>query len=144
MIISTRGRYALKVMVDLAEHGNGEHVPLKEVVERLGLSQKYLESIMMTLSKGDFVEGSRGKGGGYRLMREPEDYKIWDILKLTDGSLSSVSCPAAEGLPCDRSDVCRTLPVWKKLDDIIEEYLSGITIADLMRDGGISSMEETK
>ena len=138
MMISTRGRYALRVMVDLAEHTTGAYTPLKEVAERQDISQKYLESIMSNLSKSGFVEGAQGKGGGYRLSRAPEDYKVGDILRLTEGSLAPVACLEAEAKPCAMAPHCRTLPMWNRLNEVINEFFDSYTIADLMltEDGG--------
>lgn len=132
MMISTRGRYALRVMIDLAEHNSGEYIPLKEVVRRQDISQKYLESIMSRLSKEGFVEGAHGKGGGYRLSRPPEDYRVGDILRLTEGTLAPVSCLECGAKPCNKASQCRTLNMWKKLHNMISEFLDGITLADLM------------
>ena len=132
MMISTRGRYALRVMVDLAEHATGAYTPLKEVAERQDISQKYLESIMSNLSKSGFVEGAQGKGGGYRLVREPGEYKVGDILRLTEGSLAPVACLSCEE-PCERADSCRTVGMWRRFEEITNEYFDGITVKDLMK-----------
>lgn len=130
-MISTRGRYALRVMIDLAEHG-GRYIPLKEIVERQDISQKYMESIMAELSKSGFVEGLHGKGGGYRLSRPPEAYRLGDILRLTEGTLSPVACLECGAPPCARAAECRTLPMWNGLHRVITDYLDGITLADLI------------
>lgn len=125
MMVSSRGRYALRVMADLAENEkNGAFIPLKEIAEREELSLKYLESIMTTLSKAGLVEGAHGKGGGYRLKRKPEEYRVSEILKLTEGSLAPVSC--------ENAGSCRTRAMWTKLDKLINDFFDGITIADLM------------
>ena len=108
MLISTRGRYALRVLVDLAEQNTSEYIPLKEIAVRQHISQKYSESIMTLLSKAGMVEGIHGKGGGYRLSREPADYKIGDVLRLTEGTLAPVSCLECGSDPCERADECRT------------------------------------
>ncbi|MDY5700063.1 MAG: RrF2 family transcriptional regulator [Lachnospiraceae bacterium] len=131
MMISTRGRYALRVMIDLAEHTGGEYVPLKDVADRQNISRKYLESIMTVLSKNDMVEGQHGKGGGYRLIRQPEDYRVGDILRLTENSLAPVSCLEEGANPCERAAECKTLPMWSRLFHMINDYFDGITIADL-------------
>ncbi|MCI5584962.1 MAG: RrF2 family transcriptional regulator [Lachnospiraceae bacterium] len=131
MMISTRGRYALRVMIDLAEHTGGEYVPLKDVADRQNISRKYLESIMTVLSKNDMVEGQHGKGGGYRLIRQPEDYRVGDILRLTENSLAPVSCLEEGTNPCERAAECKTLPMWSRLFHMINDYFDGITIADL-------------
>ena len=133
MIVSTRGRYALRVLVDMAEHSEDSRIPLKEIAERQGISQKYIEAIMTLLSKNSFVDGVHGKGGGYRLNRQPSEYKIGDILRVTEGTLAPVQCLAGVAEKCPREADCRTLPMWTKLDQLIEGYLDSITIADLMK-----------
>lgn len=133
MRVSTKGRYALRVMVDLAEHNTGEFIPLKDIAERQELSQKYLESIVVVLSKAKFVTGQHGKGGGYKLNRAPGEYSVGSILKLTEGTLSPVVCLDGEENTCCRASECRTLPMWKELDHLIENYLNGITVADLIK-----------
>ena len=139
MMISTRGRYALRVMTDLAEHEGGDYIPLKEVADRQDISQKYLESIMVSLSKAGLVEGAHGKGGGYRLNRAPDKYRVGDILRVTEGSLAPVACLECGAQPCPRAAECRTRPMWEKLDTLIGNFFDGITIADLM--GGPSGGE---
>jgi len=134
MIVSTKGRYALRVMVCLAERGNEEFVPLKEIAEAEGISQKYLESIMTTLSKADFVDALHGKGGGYRLNRKPEDYTVGSILKLTEGTLAVASCTTQGAAACSRSECCHALPMWERLDKLIDEFFEGITVADLIQE----------
>ena len=134
MMISTRGRYALRVMIDLAETGNEKLVAMKTVAERQGISLKYLEHIIPVLVKNNLVEGTQGKGGGYRLIRNPEEYKVGEILRLTEGNLAPVSCLACENDTCDKADSCRTRPMWVKLQEMIDEYFDGITLADLMKD----------
>lgn len=132
MIVSTKGRYALRVMVCLAQHASGEYIPLKEIAESEEISQKYLESIMATLSKAGLVDAVHGKGGGYRLNRKPEQYTVGSILKLTEGSLASVSCTTQGPAACARAECCNTLPMWQKLDELIDTFLEGITMADLL------------
>ena len=132
MIVSTKGRYALRVMVCFARRGGGEYIPLKEIAEAEGISQKYLESIMSVLSKAGFVDAVHGKGGGYRLNREPQDYTIGSILKLTEGSLNVASCTTQGAAACSRSECCQALPMWEKLDKMIDEFFEGITLADLI------------
>lgn len=134
MMISTRGRYALRVVIDLAERADNSYVPMKEVAERQGISLKYLEKILPALAKNNLIEGVQGKGGGYRLTREPKDYSVGEILRLTEGDLAPVSCLECNAEPCQYTDGCRTLPMWNKLHDIINDYLDGVTIADLMRE----------
>lgn len=133
MLVSTKGRYALRVMVDLALRSGDELVPLKEIAEAENISQKYLESIMTTLSKAGFVDAAHGKGGGYRLNRPAEAYSIGSILKLTEGSLNVASCTTQGAAACSRSTCCRTLPMWEKLDQMIDEFFENITLADLVR-----------
>ena len=136
MIVSTKGRYALRVMVYLALHPEG-HTPLKEIAESEGISQKYLESIMTLLSKGDLVDAVHGKGGGYRLNRSPEQYTVGSILKLTEGSLAPVSCTTQGPAACSRSTCCQTKPMWERLDKMIDEFFEGITLADLLAESSL-------
>jgi Rrf2 family iron-sulfur cluster assembly transcriptional regulator len=131
MMVSTRGRYALRVMIDLAEHGNGSFIPLRDVAERQDISEKYLESILSVLSKAGFVRGLRGKGGGYQLTRAPSAYTVGSILKLTEGSLAPVACLDCHPNPCEKAASCRTLPMWEKLDRLVDEYLESVTVEDL-------------
>ena len=135
MLISTRGRYSLRVMIDLAEHQSEEYIPLKTIAERQGISEKYLESIIKLLVKAKVLAGLRGKGGGYRLTCPPEQYTVGDILRLTEESLAPVACLEPGADTCPRVAQCRTLPVWQGLNKIINEYLDGVTIADLKRRG---------
>ena len=136
MIVSTKGRYALRVMLCLAQRGGDDYIPLKEIAETENISQKYLESIMTILSKARFVDAVHGKGGGYRLNRKPEDYTVGSILRLTEGSLAPVSCTTQGAAACSRSTCCQTLPMWERLEKMIDEFFEGITLADLLRDGG--------
>lgn len=131
MKISTRGRYALRVMIDLAEHNDGKFVPLKEISERQNISQKYMEGIMTTLSKSGLVDAIHGKGGGYRLNRDPREYSVREILVTTETSLSTVSC-LDEGAPaCPRISECKTIRMWAELNKLINDYLDKKTLADL-------------
>ena len=132
MIVSTKGRYALRVMVYLALRGDEAHTPLKEIAESEGISQKYLESIMTLLSKGGLVDAVHGKGGGYRLNRTPAEYTVGSILKLTEGSLAPVSCTTQGPSACARSECCQLGSMWEKLDKMIDEFFEGITLADLL------------
>ena len=134
MIVSTKGRYALRVMVGLAGHSGEEYIPLKEIAEEEGISQKYLESIMGILSKAGFVDAVHGKGGGYRLNRSPKEYTISSILKLTEGSLAPVSCTTQGASACSRSSCCQTLPMWERLDRMINDFFEGITLEDLLHE----------
>ena len=137
-MISTKGRYALRVMVDLAEHQGEGYLPLKEIAQRQEISEKYLESILKVLVAHKLLAGLRGKGGGYRLSRAPEDYKVGEILRLTEGSLAPVSCLEAGAKLCEIAPHCRTLPMWTRLNSVINEFFDSYTIADLMKteDGG--------
>ena len=134
MIVSTKGRYALRVMVHFALHGDGGYIPLKEIAEAEEISQKYLESIMTVLSKAGFVDAVHGKGGGYRLNRSPDGYTVGGILKLTEGSLATVSCTSQGPAACSRSTCCTTLPMWERLDKMVDEFFEGITLGDLLRE----------
>ena len=131
MLISTKGRYALRVLVDMAEHAPEGYIPLKEIAQRQEISEKYLESIVKDLVKGQFVEGVRGKGGGYRLSRPAEEINVLDVLQSADGTLAPVACLEEGSAPCSRAAVCKTLPLWKGLDRVVSEYLSGFTVRDL-------------
>ena len=133
MIVSTRGRYALRVMIDLAENMTTGYIPLKDISSRQDISQKYMEAIMAILSKKGFVDGLHGKGDGYKLNRDPKDYKVGEILRLTEGSLAPVACLEKGAAPCLRMKQCRTLPMWSKLDTLVNDFFDGITIADLMK-----------
>lgn len=132
MLVSTRGRYAIRVMIDLAEHMNGKYIPMKEIADRQDVSLKYMTKIMQALTKSGILDGQHGKGGGYKLNRDPEEYRVGDILRLTEGTLAPVACIDETDCKCDRSFECRTRPMWNELDKLISEYLDGITIADLM------------
>lgn len=131
MIVSTKGRYALRVMIDLAEHQAERYVPLKEIAARQDISEKYLENILKVLVQNGFLEGLRGKGGGYRLTRSPDQYTVAEILLLTEGSLAPVSCLTPGAPACERMANCRTYTMWKGLNDLIADYFGKITLADL-------------
>ena len=137
MLISTKGRYALRVMLDLAENSQGKLIPLKDITERQNISKKYLESIMAILSKAGFVEAMHGKGGGYRLSKEPKEYKVGDILCLTEGALAPVTCVEEKDHPCPRADACKTLPLWTGLDKTIREYLDSVSLEDILQGNDI-------
>ena len=134
MMISTRGRYALRILVDLAENQNEGYITLKEAADRQEISEKYLESIVKDLVKAHFVEGVRGKGGGYRLSRAAEEISVLDVLQSADGTIAPVACLEEGSAPCSRAAVCKTLPLWKGLERVVSEYLSGYTIRDLAED----------
>lgn len=133
MMVSTKGRYALRIMIDLAEHQSEGYVPLKETANRQEISEKYLEAILKILVKNKFLTGLRGKGGGYKLTKSPDQYTVGSILRLTENSLAPVACLEPGQQACPRMSTCRTLPMWQGLDKLINEYLDGITLADLMR-----------
>ena len=135
MLISTKGRYALRVMVDLAEHPGEGFIPLKVIANRQEISEKYLENIIKLLVRAKFLNGLRGKGGGYRLTRAPEEYTVDSILRLTEDSLAPVVCLEEDAAVCSRMADCRTLSLWQGLDKVIHDYLNNITLADLMRQG---------
>ena len=134
MIVSTKGRYALRVMVHFAQRGNEGYIPLKEIAEAEGISQKYLETIMSSLSKAGFVDAVHGKGGGYRLNRSPDQYTVGSILKLTEGGISAVSCTSQGAAACSRTECCQAKPMWDKLDKMIDDFFEGITIGDLLKE----------
>lgn len=135
MMISTRGRYCLRVMIDLAEHQGEGYIPMKDVAQRQNISLKYLEKILPVLAKNNIIEGIQGKGGGYRLSRKPEGYTLAEILRLTEGTLAPVACLECGAAPCEKAAQCRTLPVWTELDRRINEYLDSVTVADLLKNG---------
>ena len=132
MMISTRGRYAIRFMIDLAQQPAGLPVPLEEAAGRQGISKKYLEIVVKTLVQGQLVKGTSGKGGGYRLTRSPEAYTVGEILELTEGTLATVACLDHHAEPCPRRDFCPTLPMWKRFDAMVHDYFFGITLADLV------------
>ena len=132
MMISTRGRYALRDMIDLAEQNSDGYVSLREIAQRQEISEKYLETIVRFLTQEGLVSGVRGKGGGYRLTRKPEEYTAAEILGVAELSLSPVACLEKGAKPCPRADECRTLPLWKGLDKVVMDYLEQYTLADLI------------
>lgn len=131
MLISTKGRYALRVMIDLAEHRAAGRIPLKEIAQRQAISEKYLENILSTLVRAGLLSGMRGKGGGYKLTREPDQYTAGEILRLTEGSLAPVACLDGDCSGCERADRCPTLDMWKHLDGLINGYLDSVTLESL-------------
>jgi len=132
MLVSTKGRYALRVMVELAGYDKGEYIPLSKIAENQDISVKYLESIIVTLSKAGLLDGIRGKGGGYRLNREARDYTVGEVLRLTEGTLAPVACLERKQITCKRAPTCPTLPMWKQFGTIIENYFDNVTLADLI------------
>ena len=135
MKISTKGRYALRLMIDLAEHDGEGYTSLKDIAERQGISKKYLEQIVALLNKTDFLQVNRGFQGGYNLAYPPERYTVGDILRLTEGSLAPVACLDTDPAECPRSENCKTLPLWRGLEKVINEYLDGVTLRDILESG---------
>ena len=133
MMISTRGRYALRVLIDLAEHNNGGYIPMKDIAERQGISLKYLERIIPVLSKNGIIDGVQGKGGGYRLIIEPSEYNIGNILRLTEGDLAPVACLCKDAEPCDRADKCRTFPLWVEFYETVNRFFDSKTLEDIIK-----------
>lgn len=136
-MISTKGRYAIRFMIDLAEQYTERPVPLDEIAARQDISKKYLEIVVKMLVKGKLVKGTSGKGGGYRLLRSPDEYTIWEILTLTEGDLASVACLNKDADLCERKSCCKTLPMWAEFDNMVCDYFSKITLKDLV-EGSIS------
>ena len=135
MKISTRGRYALRIIIDLAEHHqNGEYTPMKVVAERQQISLKYIEQIVPVLTKNNYIEGVHGKGGGYRLCRDPSEISVGELLRLTEGSLAPVACLECHAPRCERCEECRTLPMWQHFYELTSSYFDGITIRSLMHE----------
>ena len=131
-MISTRGRYALRVMIDLAEHDNGEYIPLNEIAERQEISQQYLEIVIKTLVQKRLLKGLRGKNGGYKLTKSASEYSVGEILELAEGSLATVACLEDGAEECPRKGVCKTLPMWSQFDRLMRNYFYGITLDDLV------------
>ena len=131
-MISTRGRYALRVMIDLAENNTGEYIPLKDIAERQEISKKYLEIIVKDMVTGGLIVGASGKGGGYKLVKKPEKYTVGEILELMEGTLNSVICLADKKYKCDRKKKCKTLPMWKEFDGLVHDYFYGKKLTDLL------------
>lgn len=131
-MISTKGRYALRVMADLAQQPANTYIPLKDIAARQGISEKYLEIILKVLVKEKLLKGLRGKGGGYMLTRSPENYTVGEILTLAEGTLASVACMMPDAEPCERKDQCITLPLWQKFDTLVHDFFFHITLKDLL------------
>ena len=131
-MISTRGRYALRVMLDLAEHKDEGFIPMKDVVARQEISKKYMEQIMPSLVKSGFVEGVHGKGGGYKLTREPSEYTAGEILRAAEGDLAPVACLSCDAQECPRKSQCKTLPMWEKYNDLINGFFDSYTLESLL------------
>ena len=132
MMISTKGRYALRVMIDIAVYSNGNYISLKDISARQEISVKYLEQVISLLNKAGFLHSLRGNNGGYKLAKAPDQYTVGDILRITEGSLAPVSCLEEGADPCDRSDTCATFALWQGLDRVISEYLDSVTLQDLL------------
>ena len=133
MMISTRGRYALRVMIDLAEHYRDGYIPMKNIAERQGISLKYLEQILPSLTKNGMIEGLQRKGGGYKLTAGPDEYRVGNILRVTEGNLAPVACLDCGAKMCERAGNCKTLPMWKEFYRMTNDYFDGITLSDLMK-----------
>ncbi len=133
MMISTRGRYALRVMLDLAERGGTGFVPLKDIAERQQISKKYLEIIVKDMVAGGLLEGASGKGGGYKLVRKPKDYSVGEILELMEGTIAPVACLAAGAKECPRAAACETLPMWSEFDAMVRDFFYSKKLTDLFR-----------
>ena len=131
-MISTKGRYAIRILLDLAEHNNGGYIPMKEVSARQEISLKYIEKIMPSLKSAGLIDSVHGIGGGYRLTRAPEQYTLWEILQVAEGDMAPVSCLQKDADACQRAAECRTLPVWEKYYALTRDYFSSITLADLL------------
>lgn len=132
-MISTRGRYSIRILLDLAEHQTDGYLPLKDVAARQEISLKYMERVLPILKKQGLIDAVHGIGGGYRLAKEPDQITLWEILTLTEGDMAPVSCLQQEASVCPRAAECQTLPVWKNYYNLTRDYFSGITIADLMK-----------
>ena len=132
MNITSKGRYALRVMLDLAQHREEGYISLKTIAERQGYSMKYLEMIVGSLKRAGLVASTRGKEGGYRLVRDPEDYTIGEILRCIEDNLAPVACIKAGDICCEHAGECMTVPMWKELDDITNAYLDGVSLQDLL------------
>ena len=132
-MISTRGRYAIRVMIDLAENDNGSPIPLRDIAQRQDISKKYLEIIMKDMVSGGLVTGTSGKGGGYRLCRKPEEYPVGEIIELMEGSLNTVACLAGGSVNCPRAAGCRTLPLWEEYDRMTRDFFYNKRLSDLIQ-----------
>ncbi len=132
-MISTRGRYALRVMIDLAENQSDKYIPLKDIAARQEISKKYLEIIVKDMVHGGLLKGTSGKGGGYKLCRPAEDYTVGEILEMMEGSLSPVACLADPNYECSRREECQTLPMWSEFDTLVHDYFYGKRLTELCR-----------
>ena len=132
-MISTRGRYAIRIMLDLAEHDTGKYIPLKDIAERQQISKKYLEIIVKDMVAGGMLVGASGKGGGYKLCRKPEEYSVGEILDLMEGTMAPVACIVDHDVVCPRKDGCQTLPMWEEYDKMVHDFFYGKKLSDLIR-----------
>jgi len=132
MKISTKGRYALRVMIDLALHDTGEFIALRDISDRQGITVKYLEQIVTTLNKAGYLRSMRGNNGGHRLAKKPEEYRVGDILRIMEGNLSPVECLIGDKVCCPKAEECATLSFWKGLDKVVNDYVDQYTLADLV------------
>ena len=135
MMISTKGRYALRMMIDLAKHQGNGYVPLKDIADRQDISKKYLEQIIPILNRSGLLKTSRGFGGGYRLVKPAKNYTVGEIIRAAEGSMAPVSCLESENNACQRCHECETLPVWQGLKRVVDEYLDGISLEDVIKTG---------
>ncbi len=140
-MISTRGRYAIRVMIDLAEHENGGYIPLKDIAARQGISKKYLEIIVKDMVAGGLLVGASGKGGGYKLLRTPAEYTLGEVIELMEGPLAPVSCLASGAAPCPRASECETLPIWAEYDRLTHDFFYSKYLSDVI--GKPTGAEET-
>lgn len=131
-MISTKGRYALRVMIDIAQNSDGGYIPLKDIAERQEISKKYLEIIVKDMVAGGLLKGASGKGGGYKLCRKPDKYSVGEILELMEGSMSSVVCLADKKFKCPRKKTCETLPMWQEYDEMVHDFFYGKKLSDLI------------
>ena len=132
-MISTRGRYAIRVMLDLAKTDSDTFVPLKDIAERQQISKKYLEIIVKDMVNGGLLKGASGKGGGYKLVRKPEEYSVGEIIELMEGTISSVACLADDNYGCPREKICETLPMWKEYDKMVHDFFYSRKLSDLIQ-----------
>ncbi len=133
-MISTKGRYALRVLLDIAENENGSYIPLKDIAARQEISKKYLEIIVKDMVNGGLLKGASGKGGGYKLIRKPEEYSVGEVLDLMEGTLSPVACLAEKGFECPRKEACQTLPLWEEYDNLVHDFFYGKNLRDIMHE----------
>ena len=141
-MISTRGRYAIRVMIDIAEHSQDSYIPLKDIAARQEISKKYLEIIVKDMVAGGLITGASGKGGGYKLCRKPEEYSVGEIIELMEGTLSPVACLAEKNNTCPRKGACQTLPLWTEYDNLVHDFFYGKKLSDLIQPVKSSGMQQ--